>query len=329
MRDSSLTGRTGFKEADVASNVNAIGELRFNHLGVVVTDLARAEEFYVGVLGLARHAQVDSWFWLTDTTTIHLIEIPEAQQEVQLFKEVNHVAFEVSDLQKPHHLLLNGGLKPFQMDFEGNTKDVTALNDGLEFGIGTVFTTDPSGNLIEFLQPGKGMFTTEKLQIHAAAAATLESRATGRGLNITGVNHACLVTKETEPTTHGFWVQRLGLSADSRDQDGDWFTSGSATFIHTAPTTPKLSDDPAYAHSVNHLALEVPSVADALDYMIKKKQTVLKVATDETVAIGAECIFAKIDRLSDILDSPTRPSFFVRDPDGNMFEFGERGRGEY
>jgi hypothetical protein len=49
-------------------------------------------------------------------------------------------------------------LKPFQMDFEGNTKPLNSPDDDLSFGIGTIFVEDPSENLVEFLQLGHGIF---------------------------------------------------------------------------------------------------------------------------------------------------------------------------
>ena len=56
-------------------------------------------------------------------------------------------------------LLLKGGLKPFQMDFKGDTNEINGEADPLNFGTGTVFVYDPDGNLVEFIQLGRGIFS--------------------------------------------------------------------------------------------------------------------------------------------------------------------------
>ena len=56
---------------------------------------------------------------------------------------------------------------------------------------------------------------------------------------------------------------------------------------------------------------------------LMKKEMLINVLQSE------ECRIAEIRSPADILDSKVRPSFFVRDPDGNMMEFGERGKGEF
>lgn len=75
-----------------------------------------------------------------------------------LYHAVNHVAFQVDDLSAVLVRLLEGGRAPFQMDFEGKERPVTDPKDTLGFGIGTLFVNDDDGNLLEFLQEGRGLF---------------------------------------------------------------------------------------------------------------------------------------------------------------------------
>jgi catechol 2,3-dioxygenase-like lactoylglutathione lyase family enzyme len=55
-------------------------------------------------------------------------------------------------------LLLDRGERVFQADFQGNERTVATKDDPLDFGTGSLFVSDPDGNLIEFLQRGHGMF---------------------------------------------------------------------------------------------------------------------------------------------------------------------------
>jgi catechol 2,3-dioxygenase-like lactoylglutathione lyase family enzyme len=135
-----------------------LGIVAINHVGLVTKDQAKAEEFYIGVLGLRRHKDVDSWFHLNESLLLHLIEIPEATVDKSLYHEVQHFALQVPNLDLVLKTLIDSRLNPFQMDFEGNIKQVVSRDDDLEFGIGTLFVEDPDGNLVEFLQMGKGKF---------------------------------------------------------------------------------------------------------------------------------------------------------------------------
>jgi catechol 2,3-dioxygenase-like lactoylglutathione lyase family enzyme len=129
-----------------------------NHVALVVRDIEAAERMYAGTLGLRRHDDVNSWFVLNGQSTLHLIEIPEAVNDQSLYQQVQHVAFQVSDLDEVLRVLLADGWKPFQMDDEGRERPVDRPGDPLDFGNGTLFVYDPDGNLLEFLQRGRGMY---------------------------------------------------------------------------------------------------------------------------------------------------------------------------
>jgi catechol 2,3-dioxygenase-like lactoylglutathione lyase family enzyme len=132
-----------------------------NHVCLVVKDTEAAERFYTGIFGFKRHHKRTSWLVLNNATTLHLVHIPEAEIDQSLYHEVQHFALQVSDLRNVLKLALHHDLKPFQMDFEGKEKPVSAVDDPLTFGLGSLFVRDPDGNLIEFLQIGHGVFTPD------------------------------------------------------------------------------------------------------------------------------------------------------------------------
>ena len=132
-----------------------------NHVGIVVRDRARAERLFLDVLGLKRHHKIDSWYVINETSLLHLIEIPEAGEASGLYHEIQHFALQVEDLQEVFRALLAHGLRPFQMNFEGTEHQLTDPDDPLEFGLGSVFVSDPDGNLIEFLEEGRGIFQVD------------------------------------------------------------------------------------------------------------------------------------------------------------------------
>ncbi len=132
-----------------------------NHVGLVVKDLEAAERFYVDVLGLKRHHIRPSWFVLNAASTLHLIPLADAAAVDPPHHAYRHVALQVPDLRAVLRLLLAGKVRVSQVDFSGDERDVTSLDDPLNFGVGSLFVRDPDGNLIEFLQLGHGIFTPD------------------------------------------------------------------------------------------------------------------------------------------------------------------------
>jgi len=136
--------------------VNAI-----NHIGLVVRNEKTSKQFYQNLLGFTPHHKVDSWLVMNEQTMLHLIEIDDAEIVDSLFHQINHFAMEVDSLSDVLSILIQDNHKPFQMDFEGNEKQIISADDPLGFGLGTLFVADPDENLIEFVQIGKGLFTKE------------------------------------------------------------------------------------------------------------------------------------------------------------------------
>jgi catechol 2,3-dioxygenase-like lactoylglutathione lyase family enzyme len=132
-----------------------------NHVGLVVRDKDAAERFYIDVLGLQRHHVRPSWLLLNAASTLHLIHLPAVAVDNSHHHMFQHVALQVPDLRAVLHLLLDHDVRVFQIDFQGNAKDLTSRDDSLDFGVGSLFVHDPDGNVIEFLQLGHGIFTPE------------------------------------------------------------------------------------------------------------------------------------------------------------------------
>jgi catechol 2,3-dioxygenase-like lactoylglutathione lyase family enzyme len=132
-----------------------------NHVGLVVTDLPAATQFYGGVLGLRPHHVRPSWFVLNATNTLHLIPLGDAAASDPAHHAYRHVALQVPDLRAALRVLLAGKVRVVQAAFSGEEREITSPDDPLDFGVGSLFVRDPDGNLIEFLQLGHGIFTPE------------------------------------------------------------------------------------------------------------------------------------------------------------------------
>jgi catechol 2,3-dioxygenase-like lactoylglutathione lyase family enzyme len=133
-----------------------------HHVCLVVQDRKAAEAFYTGVLGFQPHHKVQSWLVLNDTSTLHLIIIPgAAPSNASPHRPVAHFALQVARLCDVLSLLMRAGQRPFQMDVTMKEHLLTDPGDPLTFGTGTLFVRDPDGNLIEFIEEGRGLFSVE------------------------------------------------------------------------------------------------------------------------------------------------------------------------
>ena len=125
-----------------------------------MTNNERTRHFFLEVLGLEQHKRIPVWF-IAGASTIHVIEIPDAPLEISPYDVVRHVALQVDNLNELLVRLLTASLKPFQVDIQMRKKPLTDPNDDLSYGTGTIFVSDPDGNLFEFVQIGRGLFTHE------------------------------------------------------------------------------------------------------------------------------------------------------------------------
>jgi catechol 2,3-dioxygenase-like lactoylglutathione lyase family enzyme len=126
-----------------------------HHVGVAVTDMARAEAFYVGILGLVPCARKPNWLSAGQGFEVHLM--PSRSGSVA-HDAARHFTLEVERLEAVADLLLTHGLRPYQLTVDqAQRHDIAAPGDPLDFGIGTIFVEDPDGNTVEFLQPDRGI----------------------------------------------------------------------------------------------------------------------------------------------------------------------------
>jgi len=110
---------------------------RLDHTSVRITDLARAKEFYEGLLGLETAPRPDlgfpgAWYDVKDAQ-IHLIEHTGAFDDID--PTAPHVALEVDDLDTTRRLLDERGIRY------------------LHFGGPQLWIRDPDGNVIELCTP--------------------------------------------------------------------------------------------------------------------------------------------------------------------------------
>ena len=128
-----------------------------HHGGLPTRDAARAKKFWCDVLGFVAFPAKDNWLgWDGVTYPVHLMPPDEASPGISLSR---HLAIEVDRLESVLIPLLKAGLAPFQAALAGERQRILSPDQPLDFGIGTIFVHDPDGNLIEFVQKGRGIFT--------------------------------------------------------------------------------------------------------------------------------------------------------------------------
>jgi catechol 2,3-dioxygenase-like lactoylglutathione lyase family enzyme len=132
--------------------------MRLNHVCIVVRDEARAKRFYVDRLGLTQHPDRDSWLRIGSSASLHLVGVGDDLGAIDLRGEIQHLAIEVPSLRESARALSKEGIEIFQMDFEGNERAIDDPEGPLDFGIGTIFVRDPDENLVELIEPGKGIY---------------------------------------------------------------------------------------------------------------------------------------------------------------------------
>lgn len=130
-----------------------------HHVCLPVKDLAAARRFYIEGLGLTQHNQISSWIMINDFSAIHLVGIPAPAPQEGSSRPVRHFALRVYDLASVAVRLLDAKVQVFQMDSSLNRQEVKSTQDTFSFGTGTLFVEDPSGNLIEFIEVGRGLFS--------------------------------------------------------------------------------------------------------------------------------------------------------------------------
>lgn len=115
-----------------------------HHVSLSVTDLARARQFYEGILGLEPIERPDlgrvmgAWYRAGDTE-VHLIVHPDGSaaevRAPRVSPLANHVAFRIDDYGRTRDLLKSRGLDVLETDASR----------------GQMWIGDPDGNVIELI----------------------------------------------------------------------------------------------------------------------------------------------------------------------------------
>lgn len=131
-----------------------------NHVGIRSLDRAASEHFYVGILGLQPHPTKTNWLHTADGHFgIHLMPGTDKSDDGNDNADLaRHFALESDDLEGVVDGLLAASLKPFQADITAQHRKELSDSSDLTFGIGTVFVFDPDMNLVEFVDPTRGIF---------------------------------------------------------------------------------------------------------------------------------------------------------------------------
>jgi catechol 2,3-dioxygenase-like lactoylglutathione lyase family enzyme len=127
-----------------------------NHVSLRVANIAQASAFYAGVLGLRPHPQKPNWLGAGQGCIIHLME--KTVEPDGPVDPARHVALDVDSLEDVVALLLRHDCQPYQATVDQRQhKAIVSADQPLDFGIGTVFVRDRDGNIVEFVQKGRGI----------------------------------------------------------------------------------------------------------------------------------------------------------------------------
>ncbi len=131
-----------------------------NHVGIRVRDMNVAARFYCDLLGLRINDKKSNWLSLPDGRMIHLMPATDRSGDGNDIADLaRHCAFQVDSLEDAVATLLARGLKPFQVELGAGGRRRSVVDAGdLGFGIGTVFVSDPDGNVLEFVDVERGIF---------------------------------------------------------------------------------------------------------------------------------------------------------------------------
>ena len=139
-----------------------------NHVGIRVHDMDKAAEFYAKVFGFEPNPKKPNWLLLENGQMVHMMPGNSDSDEGRNIGDLaTHVAFEVDSLEETVTLLLRHELKPFQAELnkpdgsKPGRRNITDTTD-LTYGIGTIFVEDPDGNILEFIDPSRGIFAEVK-----------------------------------------------------------------------------------------------------------------------------------------------------------------------
>ncbi len=133
-------------------------------------------------------------------------------------------------------------------------------------------------------------------------------------MSYVGINHVALVVTDLE-RSHHFMGDVLGL--ERHPKMPRWYRVGDCA-VHLLKPMPEAGADGSLYHQHQHLAIQVDDVRAVLRRLITNSL--------EAFQVNSELEPHLVSSLDDPLDYGTG-SVLVRDPDGNLFEFLQIGRG--
>jgi catechol 2,3-dioxygenase-like lactoylglutathione lyase family enzyme len=146
--------------------MSRLNVIAINHVCLVVRDKEITKAFYTGILGFQPHPRVKSWLVMSDLSTLHLVARPDVNAgPVSPNPGLQHFPLQIADLRDILVLLLAAGRSPFQMNRGIIEHTVKEPDDPLSFGTQTLFVRDPDGNLIEFVELGRGLFSARTSEV--------------------------------------------------------------------------------------------------------------------------------------------------------------------
>lgn len=121
---------------------------------IPISNRDRASSFYTLFLGTPTFSSVKHRYPVSENFDIYLIDtrISGDFRNSSLFQQLSHFCVEVVNLKQTISTAFERSIQPFQMDSNGNRKDLTSPTDDLSFGYGSIYLYDPDGNLWEFQQ---------------------------------------------------------------------------------------------------------------------------------------------------------------------------------
>lgn len=119
---------------------------------IPISNRENSSGFYESFLGTARFSSKQDRYHVAPNFDIYLLDatLPKDFQNSSLYQQLSHFCVEVFDLGKLINDAFEKSLQSFQMDSDGNRRDLTSPSDDLSFGYGSVYLYDLDGNLWEF-----------------------------------------------------------------------------------------------------------------------------------------------------------------------------------
>lgn len=132
-----------------------------HYVAIPVNDLSAMRAFYTEVVGLEVHPTKDNCLRAGDGFVVHLMPSLDKAASGRIKQ---HLELEVPSLRDTAAALLRVGLRPYLASPIYESHRVVDTDDTLDFGVGTLFVSDPEGNTVEFVELGRYIFADVPLE---------------------------------------------------------------------------------------------------------------------------------------------------------------------